>query len=268
MPEPAIKRGYAELHAWSNFSFLQGGSHPEELIDRAAELELSAIALTDRDGLYGAVRFAAHARQCRVNAIIGSELTFEDGAHLVLLVENQCGYANLCRLISAAQMRGGKGDARLRIEDLEVYNEGLIALSGGLYGRVERALAGPGVRVAVEEAQRLASIFSDRFYLELQQHLISEETQRNLQLVRIAGRCRLPYVATNAVVYATGDDALVADVLACVRDGTTIAQARAANKLRPNAEFHLKPPAAMRRLFAEHPQAIAGTVEIARALHF
>jgi error-prone DNA polymerase len=259
---------YAELHAWSNFSFLQGGSHPEELIDRAAELELSAIALTDRDGLYGAVRFAAYARQCRVNAIIGSELTFEDGAHLVLLVENECGYANLCRLISAAQMRGGKGDARLRIEDLEVYNEGLIALSGGVHGRVERALAGPGVRVAVEEAQRLASIFSGRFYLELQQHLISEETQRNLQLVRIAGYCRLPYVATNAVVYATGDDALVADVLACVRDGTTIAQARAANKLRPNAEFHLKPPAAMRRLFAEHPQAIAGTVEIAQRCTF
>src|SRR5580692_3964369 len=268
MPEPTIKGGYAELHAWSNFSFLQGGSHPEELIDRAAELELSAIALTDRDGLYGAVRFATHARQCRVNAIIGSELTFEDGAHLVLLVENECGYANLCRLISAAQMRGGKGDARLRIEDLEAYNEGLIALSGGVYGRVERALAGPGGRVAVEEAQRLASIFSDRFYLELQQHLISEETQRNLQLVRIAGHCRLPYVATNAVVYATGDDALVAAVLACVRDGTTIAQARAANKLRPNAEFHLKPPAAMRRLFAEHPQAIAGTVEIAQRCIF
>ena len=259
---------YAELHAWSNFSFLQGGSHPEELIERAAELGLSAIALTDRDGLYGAVRFATSARQCRVNAIIGSELTFEDGAHLVLLVENDRGYANLCRLISAAQMRGSKGDARLRIEDVEAYNEGLIALSGGLYGRVERALAGQGVRAAVEEAQRLASIFSDRFYLELQQHLISEETQRNLQLVRIASRCRLPYVATNAVVYATGDDALVADVLACVRDGTTIAQARAANKLRPNAEFHLKPPAAMRRLFAEHPQAIAGTVEIARRCTF
>jgi error-prone DNA polymerase len=268
MPEPTIKGGYAELHAWSNFSFLQGGSHPEELIERAAELGLSAIALTDRDGLYGAVRFAARARKCRVDAIIGSELTFEDGAHLVLLVENERGYANLCRLISAAQMRGSKSDARLRVEDLETYNEGLIALSGGLYGRVERALAGQSVRAAVEEAQRLASIFGGRFYLELQQHLISEETQRNLQLVRIAGRCRLPYVATNAVVYATGDDALVADVLACVRDGTTIAQARAANKLRPNAEFHLKPPAAMRRLFAEHPQAIADTVEIARRCTF
>ena len=259
---------YAELHAWSNFSFLQGGSHPEELVERAAELNLAAIALTDRDGLYGTVRFASCARKRGISAIIGGELTFEDGAHLVLLVENERGYANLCRLISAAQMRGSKGDARLRIEDLEACNGGLIALSGGPCGRVERALAQRGLREAAKEAQRLAAIFHDRFYLELQQHLTAEETQRNLQLVRIAQRCRLPYVATNAVVYATGDDALVADVLACVRDGTTIAQARAANKLRPNAEFHLKPAAAMRRLFAEYPQAIAGSVEIARALRF
>ena len=259
---------YAELHAWSNFSFLQGGSHPEELVERAAELNLAAIALTDRDGLYGTVRFASCARKRGISAIIGGELTFEDGAHLVLLVENERGYANLCRLISAAQMRGSKGDARLRIEDLEACNGGLIALSGGPCGRVERALAQRGLREAAKEAQRLAAIFHDRFYLELQQHLTAEETQRNLQLVRIAQRCRLPYVATNATVYATGDDALVADVLACVRDGTTIAQARAANKLRPNAEFHLKPAAAMLRLFAEYPQAIAGSVEIAQRCVF
>src|SRR3984957_11718405 len=132
MPTPIKQRGYAELHTWSNFSFLQGGSHPEDLIERACEAGLDAIALTDRDGLYGTVRFGAHARRQHVAAIVGSELTFEDGAHLVLLVENERGYANLCRLISAAQMRGSKGDARLRIEDLEAYNEGLIALSGGL----------------------------------------------------------------------------------------------------------------------------------------
>jgi error-prone DNA polymerase len=266
MPEPTDD--YAELHAWSNFSFLQAGSHPEELVDRAAELELAAIALTDRDGLYGAVRFAAYARSRKVNAIIGSELTFEDGAHLVLLVENQRGYAQLCQLISAAQMRGSKGDARLRIEDLENHNEGLIALSGGSCGRVERALAQGGLRAAAREAQRLAAIFERRFYLELQQHLTSQETQRNLQLVRIADRCRLPYVATNAVVYAGGEDALIADVLACVRDGTTLRAARAANKLRPNAEFHLKAPAAMRRLFAEYPEAIECSVAIAKRCTF
>src|SRR5579863_8073836 len=134
---------YAELHAWSNFSFLQGGSHPEELVRRAADLGLEAIALTDRDGLYGAVRFANHARQRGVEAIVGSELTFEDGARIVLLIEDDCGYANLCELISRAQMRGSKSDARLRFEDFEGRSDGLIALCGGPSGRLdrERALA-------------------------------------------------------------------------------------------------------------------------------
>jgi len=213
---------YAELHAWSNFSFLQGGSHPEELIEGAIAQELSAIALTDRDGLYGAVRFASYARKREIDAIAGSELTFEDGARIVLLVENARGYANLCRLISAAQMRGSKGDARLRIEDLHDHSEGLVALSGGPCGRVETVLARDGVRAAAREAQSLAAIFGERFYLELQQHLTPQETQRNLQLVRIARRTGLPYVATNGVVYAHADDALTADVLACVRDGTTV----------------------------------------------
>ncbi len=259
---------YAELHAWSNFSFLQGGSHPEELIEGAMAVGLSAIALTDRDGLYGAVRFASYARKREIDAIIGSELTFEDDSRIVLLVENACGYANLCRLISAAQMRGGKGDARLRIEDMHDRNDGLIALSGGPCGRVETALARDGVRAAAREAQALATIFGERFYLELQQHLTSQETQRTLQLVRIARRTGLPYVATNGVVYAHADDALTADVLACVRDGTTVDAARAANALRPNAEFHLKSPAAMRRLFAEYPEAIEASVAIAERCTF
>jgi error-prone DNA polymerase len=259
---------YAELHAWSNFSFLQGGSHPEELIEGAATQGVSAIALTDRDGLYGAVRFASYARKREVDAIVGSELTFENGTHIVLLVENALGYANLCRLISAAQMRGSKGDARLRIEDLHDRSDGLIALSGGPCGRVETVLARDGIRAAVREAQSLATIFDERFYLELQQHLTPQETQRNLQLVRIARRTGLPYVATNGVVYAHADDALTADVLACVRDRTTMDAARAANALRPNAEFHLKTPAAMRRLFAEYPDAIEASLAIAERCRF
>ncbi len=259
---------YAELHAWSNFSFLQGGSHPEELVDRAAELGLAALALTDRDGLYGAVRFSTYARKRGVAAIVGSELTFEDGARIVILVEDERGYANLCRLISAAQMRGSKGDARLRMEDLEGGAAGLIALSGGPFGRVERALVRDGREAAAREASVLSALFERRFYLELQQHLTPPEAQRNVELVRLARECRLPYVATNGVVYATKEDALVADVFACVRGGTTLAAARAANQLRPNAEFHLKAPAAMRRLFAEYPEALERSIEIVRRCRF
>ncbi len=259
---------YAELHAWSNFSFLQGGSHPEELVERAAELGLVALALTDRDGLYGAVRFSTYARKRGVAAIIGSELTFEDGARIVLLVEDERGYANLCRLISTAQMRGSKGDARLRMEDLADGAAGLIALSGGPFGRVERALVHGGREAAAREAGVLDALFERRFYLELQQHLSPQDTQRNVELVQLARECCLPYVATNGVVYADKEDALVADVFACVREGTTLQAARAANQLRPNAEFHLKAPAAMRRLFAEYPEAIERSIEIARRCSF
>jgi error-prone DNA polymerase len=242
---------YAELHCWSNFSFLQGGSHPEELIERAAELGLTAIALTDRDGLYGAVRFSSHAGRRGVGAIIGSELTFEDGSRIVLLVEDERGYAHLCELISRAQLRGSKADARLRLEDFEGRGDGLIALSR-----------------SAREIRRLSAIFQDRFYLELQQHLTPQESQHNVRLVQLARECGVPYVATNGVVYAVKDDALVADVLACVRDGTTLRNARAANALRPNAEFHLKSPDAMRRLFAQYPEAIAASVTIAQRCRF
>ncbi len=259
---------YAELHAWSNFTFLEGGSHPEELIDRAAELELAAIALTDRDGLYGTVRFASRARQRGVNAIVGSELTFEDGARIVLLVEDARGYANLCELISAAQMRGSKGDARLLLEDFDGRTDGLIALSGGRYGRVERTLARDGPRAAAEEADRLRSLFGERFHLELQQHLTLEETQRNLRLVQLAREHHIACVATNAAAYAVREHAEIADLLCCVKHRTTLERAHIEYLLRPNAEYHLKAPAAMRRLFGEHPEAIERTVAIAQRCSF
>jgi error-prone DNA polymerase len=214
------------------------------------------------------VRFSTYARQRGLAAIIGSELTFEDGARIVLLVENENGYANLCELISRAQMRGRKGDARLHLGDLENRTGGLIALSGGPCGRIERELTNGNANGVKTEAQRLSDLFPQRFYLELQHHLTIEETQRNLKLVALAKECGLPYVATNGVVYAEKEDALVADVLACVRDRTTVKEARDANALRPNAEFHLKSPIAMRRLFAAYPEAIDRTIEIARRCAF
>jgi error-prone DNA polymerase len=264
----ARRAAYAELHAWSNFTFLEGGSHPEELVDRAADLGLEAIALTDRDGLYGIVRFAARARQRGIAAIVGSELTFEDGAHIVLLVEDEGGYANLCELISAAQMRGSKGDARLTLEDLDGRTDGLIALSGGRFGRIERALARMDPRAAADEAERLRARFGDRFHLELQQHLTPEETRSNLRLLEFAREHRIACVATNAVAYAVREHAEVADLLCCVKHGSTLERARTEHLLRANAEYHLKEPQAMRRLFSEHPEAIERGVAIAQRCRF
>ncbi|HET9028795.1 MAG TPA: PHP domain-containing protein [Candidatus Aquilonibacter sp.] len=244
---------YAELHAWSNFSFLQGASHPEELVERALELGLHALALTDRDGLYGTVRFATAARRAGLAAIVGTEATFEDGSRAVLLVENAAGYANCCELISIAQMRGSKGDARLRLDDFDGRSGGLVVLTRS----IER-----------ERVAALRDLFGERCYLELQQHLTVSDSVRNAALLELARELRIPYVATNGVVYARREDAPLADVLACVKESQSLEEARAQHRLRPNAEYHLKSPDAMRRLFAEHPEAIDATLAIAQRCAF
>ncbi|HEY8313814.1 MAG TPA: error-prone DNA polymerase [Candidatus Baltobacteraceae bacterium] len=260
--------GYAELHCWSNFTFLEGGSHPEELVDRASELGLHALALTDRDGLYGSVRFAKHAKLRGLQAIVGSELTFEDGARIVLLVEDERGYANLCELISVAQMRGSKGDSRLRLADFDDRSEGLIALSGGASGRIERALRDGDREMAVREADALRGRFGERFFLELQQHLHPDDTRTCNALLDLARERSLPCVATNGVAYARKDDAQLADVLACVKGKTTLDLARAQALLRRNAEYYLKEPRMMRRLFKSYPQALGNTLAIAERCAF
>ncbi|MBV8117052.1 MAG: error-prone DNA polymerase, partial [Candidatus Eremiobacteraeota bacterium] len=229
---------------------------------------LAALALTDRDGLYGSVRFAGRARLRGLAAIVGAELTFEDGARLVLLVEDEGGYANLCELISRAQLRGCKGDARLRVDDFAGRSDGLIALSGGVEGRVERALAGGGPAAAAMEIRRLQGVFGDRFYLELQHHLTVDDAQRNQRLAQLGRELHVACVATNGVVYADKSEADVADVLCCVKHGMCLERARADHRLRPNAEYYLKSPAAMRRLFRPYPDAIARTVEIAQRCRF
>ena len=156
----------------------------------------------------------------------------------------------------------------MRLEDFDGRTDGLIALSGGRFGRVERALARDDPRAAAEETDRLRSLFGERFHLELQQHLTLEETQRNLRLVHLAREQHVACVATNAVAYAVREHAEVADLLCCVKHRTTLERAHAEYLLRPNAEYHLKAPAAMRRLFAEHPEAIERTIAIAQRCSF
>lgn len=244
---------YAELHAYSNFTFLEGASHPEDLAQRASELGLDALALTDRDGLYGAVRFAVAARRLGLAAIVGSDLTLADGTRLTLLIEDERGYANLCELISIAQLRGSKGAARLELGDLDGRAAGLVALT------------------RAPDSQRTALLrehFGERCYVELQHHLTPGDAQRNERLIRMARELRVPYVGTNGVHYSRREDAHLADILACVKETITLDEARARNLLRPNAEYHLKPAAAMRAIFRDHPEAIDATLGIAERCRF
>src|SRR6202140_2884359 len=121
---------YVELHACSAFSFLRGGSFPEQLAEVAAGLEMPAMALLDRDGVYGAQRFSVAAREHNVRPIIGCELSMEDGAILPVLVENRTGYKNLCELLTQAHLRSEKGMCAVRWNELPVFAEGLVALFG------------------------------------------------------------------------------------------------------------------------------------------
>lgn len=278
---------YAELHCWSNFSFLEGGSHPEELVDAGLQLGLAGMALTDRDGLYGAVRFAKHAHEQPLAAICGAELTLEtadaapvggsrparpakevptDSPRLVLLAEDKRGYANLSRLISTAQLRGRKRDARLRLDDLAGRTDGLIALSGGRNGLIEKALLRRDDDAALALAAQLRDLFPGRFHLELQHHMRPEDPALVRALVALGARLGVPTVATNGVAYASRNDGLLADVLACVKYGTTLDAA--GTLLRPNHEYYLKSPAQVSRLFAEFPDAVAATLAIAECCTF
>ncbi|HZZ64750.1 MAG TPA: PHP domain-containing protein, partial [Candidatus Baltobacteraceae bacterium] len=244
---------YAELHCHSNFTFLEGGSHPEELVDAAAALGLHALALTDRSGLYGAVRFSRAAAEKKLPGIIGSELEFSNGKRLVALVENERGYANLCEILSTGQLRGAKNEPQLHSEDLQGRTEGLVALCGN-----------------PDESyiKQLCEYFEDRLYLELQHHLHADDARRCRSLIDLAGTFGLPYVATNGVMYACKDHARLADVVFCVKHKTTLAQAREDALLRPNAEYHLKAPRMMAQVFSAYPQAISNTLVIAERCAF
>src|SRR5438093_11325148 len=130
---------YIELHTRSAFSFLRGASLPEQLATRAAELNYPAMALCDRDGVYGAPRFFAAGQECGIRSIIGSELTMEDGSILPVLVESRRGYQNLCRLITKAQLRSEKGQSAVRWHELPEFAQGLVALTGDEEGPLRRA---------------------------------------------------------------------------------------------------------------------------------
>jgi error-prone DNA polymerase len=280
--------GYAELHCWSNFSFLEGASHPEELIEHGAALGLAALALTDRDGLYGQVRFAKAARNLPLGTIVGAELTLEiepppkvrgreksarpshevptQSPRLVLLAADRTGYGNLAALISAAQLRGRKRDARLRLDDLDGQSAGLIALSGWRNGLPERALLAGDEAGAVAIGARLRDLFPGAFFLELQHHARPEDGALVLASMRLGSTLGVPYVATNGVAYAGPHDARLADVLQCVRYKTTLQ--KAGTLLRPNHEHALKSPGQMAKLFAPYPLAIANTCSIAERCTF
>ena len=263
MTEPA----FVELHCHSCFSLLDGASTPEALVARAAALGMPALALTDHNNLYGAVRLAEAARAAGIRPIFGAELTLSGGHHLTLLVENETGWGRLCRLISLAQHQAAKGEAALPLETLAGKTAGLLALSGCRQGEIAAALLQNNQAAAVQAVHRYRELFGpDNFWLELQHHLLPADDRLAGQLVELARQTGAGYVATNNVHYASRADRPLQEVLLCIRHRTSLA--RAGRRLRPNSEYYLKPGRQLAPLFAAWPAALANTLELADRCRF
>ncbi|HUZ44007.1 MAG TPA: error-prone DNA polymerase [Acidimicrobiales bacterium] len=231
--DPGARHQYAELHCHSNFSFLDGASHPDELVDRAVELGLSALAVTDHDNLAGVVRFSEAARAAGLPTVFGAELTLglsrssnttasadPEGSHVLLLAKGPEGYARLSRTITEAQMKGGEKGRPLADLDLLGSHHGghWMVLTGCRKGAVPRALVEEGPSAAGRELDRLVDVFGPANVLvELWDHGDPLDSARNDALVQLAGRRQLEMVATNNVHYATPDRARLAAALAAVR---------------------------------------------------
>ena len=259
---------YAELHARSAFSFLEGASIPETLISRCADLNIPAIALLDRDNLSGAVRLHQAAKKAGIRALVGAEITAREGFRYPLLVETREGYQNLCRLLSKIKLREANGNqhqAAATLDDLAEHSRGLICLTGGHEGPLAHSQGQVGDLPHIME--QLIGVFgANNVYVELQRHRLREEERRNQAAMDLAARFHLPLIATNGVCHATPEERELMDVLTCVRHKTTIG--KAGRLLAKNSESHLKPAQEMAALFADVPAAIAETRELAARLSY
>jgi error-prone DNA polymerase len=277
---------YIELHTRSAFSFLEGGSLPEELISACASQSMPAVALLDRDGVYGAPRFHMAARRAGLRAHIGAEVSVHDAGlqsvapawittpaapqpvRYSLLVETAEGYRNLCRLITQYKLREKvKGEGRATLEELQAYSKGLVCLTGGAEGPLAAALASGDYDAARNEVERVIQIFGpSNVYVELQRHFDRQEEFRNQAAVGIARSLKLPLLATNGVRYARPEDRELLDVLTCVRHHCSLEAA--GRLLESDAERYFRSASDMARLFADLPEAIANTAELSARLGF
>ena len=244
---------YIELHARSAFSFLQGAAVPEDYADHCAKFEQPGMALLDADGFYGSPRFHQAMSKAGLTAYVGADLGCTDGARYPLLAMNQRGYRNLSRLISRAKLRVPKNDPTLVTpEELEEFAGDWICLAGG------------ELATRLDQVQHIFG--KKNVYLELQRHFDRQEEARNQAIIELARAKRVPLVATNGVCYAEPSQREILDVFTCLRHHTTLAQA--GRLLEKNSERHMKSTRQMMELFADVPDAIHNTSEIASRLEF
>ncbi len=259
---------YVELHARSAFSFLEGASSPEALISACAELRMPAMALLDRNGVYGAPRFYMAAKQCKIKTHIGAEVSVTGGGNYPLLAQSRAGYQNLCRLITTIKLRTPKNTvATASPQELQHHAEGLICLTGDENGPLAHALEKNGMTGGRQLLQQLISTFGrENVYVELQRHADRFQESRNQAAISLARELNLPLLATNGVCYATPAERQIADVFTCIKNKRRLDSA--GRLLSRNSQRYLRSAEEMARLFSDLPEAIANTSELSSRLEF
>lgn len=271
---------FVHLHNHTEYSLLDGASRILDLGQRAKELKFPALAITDHGNLFGAIPFWETMSQAGIKPILGCEVYMarrsrfdrevvkkdDEAYHLVLLVENDEGYRNLCRLLTQAYREGFYYKPRIDLELLSQHHNGLICLSGCLQGEIAQAILAGDRELAYRRTLQLRQIFGDRFYLEIQGNKLPEQERVNKAKIAIAKELGIPLVATNDNHYLRQEDAFLHDVLLCVG---TQAKLNDQDRLRfPNNEFYVKSAEVMAETFLEVPEALENTLRISERIQF
>jgi len=253
-------QGYAELQVATGFSFLEGASHADDLADRAVELRLDAIGVTDRNTLAGVVRMHKEASERGLRFVVGCRLMLQDGAELLAWPTDRDAFGRLCRLLTRGKRRAPKNDCHLDLDDVAEFSKGLI------FAHVPRFDMTAGVGAAAAEMNRLRETLQGRLYL-VANHLYRGDDRRRLAFLdRVAQAARTPLLATNDVRYHHPSRRELADVVTCIREKCRLSDA--GFHLAANAERHLKPGIEMARLFRGYEAALRATLEVVEACPF
>lgn len=257
---------FIHLHVHSAYSLAEGAIKIKNLIKIALKQHIPAIAVTDTNNLFGAMEFALEATKAGVQPIIGVQLQLEAQGQIVLLVQNDAGYRNLCKLVSAAHLdTDGNHDPAATIDQLRQYADGLICLTGGARGPLGTAILSGHAAKARSAAQTFKDIFGDRLYIELQRHGLPVELRTEESMIDIAYALDIPLVATNDAYFDDADMHEAHDALLCIADGRYITES---DRRKETPDHYLKTADEMVDLFADLPEATQNTILIARRCHY
>lgn len=271
---------FVHLHTHSEYSLLDGLGKIKDLVNKAKELGMDSLAITDHGAMYGAIKFFLKAKEAGIKPIIGVEAyqasrsRFDkqqgidsDQYHLVLLAQNLTGYQNLMKIVTHAHLEGYYYKPRIDLAVLREHSEGLIGLSACLSGEIPHLLKTNQIELAEKKAREYSEIFpKGNFYLELGHHSqIPEQEAVNLRLVALSRKLGIPLVATNDIHYVNKNDAEAQEILLCVQTQHTIIESRRPLSMISSPDFYMRDPSEMKGLFAQYPEAIENTVKIAQS---